>query len=581
MKKLNSLQSILSPLSAVFLIFFGSVLLPFPSDTALSLTNNSTDPLQTEEEQTNIEENAVTGSDSEPSSNTEETQQEPSNTVPDGPPNAPESSDAVIDNTENRSSGTEEPLQQAVPLPALTASVARPFVTDIKMILPGESPISIEAEDMNGLPVNPKIQVMINSESFLKNVDLIINSSKGQLIHAVAGTPNIEGNLYTYTFMLDPLDYGTTYFVYISSYITDQENDFIYPKFFTFSTARESTKEIEENQLTANPHGSYMSNTNICANCHNTHMTRAPEESMYGGEQPKPAEGKTYTKITYNTGNYCMSCHDGTMGINQPENLDNEHTHFSYDKEVNSCTSCHNPHLTRTEKNPNLLKDHYVFDHNTSDKPALQGIGIQDSDIQLCETCHDPMNEKINVKTAATNKGNHYDKNLWKLEALGGDNKPLCFTCHNGSKDPGKLVDIEKYYDKDPAKINSGHYITAGDGSKGYLPCADCHETHGSKNIKQLRTKLGNAPVSDADQFTTSGQTWTVQDERTFCLKCHNGTKDFYGKQPSLKTTDSLGANIAGHQESDSAACSSCHADSYDTSDLSKGFLEAAHSPKR
>jgi predicted CXXCH cytochrome family protein len=119
----------------------------------------------------------------------------------------------------------------------------------------------------------------------------------------------------------------------------------------------------------------------------------------------------------------------------------------------------------------------------------------------------------------------------------------------------------------------SGHNIKATDDSgsplNGQLPCAECHETHGSNNIKMLKEELGNVKQTDADKYKTEGTTWTESNERQFCLKCHTNSTQIYGKTSTLNVT------IPGHQPGDTQGCSTCHGGS------TKSFIEAAHSPTK
>ncbi|PLR91917.1 cytochrome c3 family protein [Bacillus sp. T33-2] len=542
---------------AAFTVFLGSALFPFPDNFALSNTD-STITATTESETTT------------PSPTPEE--QGSTATVPTEVAPAESYTDTVPTEPDPVPASEPEPGQDA---PSQTESfqtmaepvgdTQRPIVTDIKIIPPATiDPNPWPVEDMARVPLESKIQVTIEDNSAsLDNFGLIVTSQDGENVVDTPESTISEPGKFTSTFSLTSLSSSKTYYVYINPFLTDSDGNRVFPTFIKFSTAGDTKNPTE------NPHGSYMTNTNTCANCHSTHV--ADKGKLEGG------------KFSYKDGvrvqNYCIACHDGTLGINQPDNWNKEHTHFDYDSEVSSCSNCHNPHLDWTTKNPNLLKDHYVYDHDQSLKPEAAGVGVQDSNNILCESCHD--NNTVFVKNADTNKVNHYDKKLWTELSL-DENEPLCFTCHNIEKeieDP-RFKDIQKYYNQ---TTDSGHYFTAGDITQtaGYLPCADCHETHGSNNLKMLRENPGNKPPSDPDKYQTAGSEWNASNERTFCLKCHNGTTDLYQRSPALPEKDGADQPITGHPTGDQQACSSCHSSEPAGSDFIKQSMGASHAPKR
>jgi predicted CXXCH cytochrome family protein len=232
-------------------------------------------------------------------------------------------------------------------------------------------------------------------------------------------------------------------------------------------------------------------------------------------------EGGKYG-IVSGTNNLCMACHDGTNGSPKLESsyATNKHSQVP---DV-SCTSCHDPHNPGTKENPNSL-------HNT-------------------------------YKKASTASGQVNDFSL-------------CFTCHNKDKD----VNIKQYYENETVVGESGHNITSsidsGSELNGQIPCAECHETHGSKNIKMLRTTLGNVKVDDSKQlYESESKNWDATEERSFCLKCHNNSVELYGKTSTFNDKNATGL-ISGHQSDDKQSCASCHGGA------SKSFVEAAHAPKK
>jgi hypothetical protein len=177
-----------------------------------------------------------------------------------------------------------------------------------------------------------------------------------------------------------------------------------------------------------------------------------------------------------------------------------------------------------------------------------------------------------------------------KASTASGDvtDSTLCFSCHNGitKDDKGNIIsNIEQYYKNETYTGQSGHNITASDDSgsmlDGQLPCAECHETHGSSNIKMLRSNLGNVKLEDPKLLFKSTSADWVAEERSFCLSCHKNSTEIYGKKSTFKlVSDITGEPILGHQEDDNVKntpCSSCHGGS----DPAKAAVEAAHAPKK
>jgi Zn-finger protein len=430
-----------------------------------------------------------------------------------------------------------------------TVDTSRPTIMDLKIIPPGitDSSLYLPVEDMTQIPVDSKIFVAIKDVSPL-NFDKILSvvevgGSPGVPVELVEDIPRFNVIDGTWEFILSPqvsLANNTSYLVYINPFISDSIGKFIFPKFFKFSTV--STEDTEST------HGNYLANTQSCANCHSTHVATR-----------KGLEGGKYGSLS--TTNYCMACHDGTTSAPIIGDF-KSHKHKQMGEKTDTCTSCHNPHLTWSKENPNRLKDHYVYNH------INPSIGYIDSDIQLCESCHeqdarivknDSHYRLLTYKKAVTTTGSSEDFTL-------------CFQCHDGNKGSN----IKQFYSTPEINTNSGHNIIAADGSplNGQMPCADCHVTHGTDNIKGLKTKLGHIQREDA--YITTNTEWTAYDERQFCLKCHNNTMEMYGKKATLFAKDKNGMDIPEHNPAAEPACSSCHGTGSDFVEQSRS---AAHAP--
>ena len=410
-----------------------------------------------------------------------------------------------------------------------TASVVeekgpRPYIVDMKIIPPGVTDESgyLPAADMTQVPLNSKIMVVIRETGVLNYTQpLFVTSSNGEIKskEELEGTIPQRNKNGDYEIIFTPtaaLDSNTTYYVYVNPAMTNDLGQRIFPRFFKFTT----TNDYHIGDI----HGNYSNNTNSCAYCHSTHTGATPtlEGGKYGASED----------------NLCMVCHDGTNGSPMPDkynstNKHNQHTDAQV-KDSQSCTSCHNPHAAWTAENPARLQR-----------------------VQVTGSSH---LQPLTYKKAGTATGKAEDFTL-------------CLNCHDGKK----ASNIKQYYEDETLLTESGHNITAADGStlNGQLACADCHETHGSNNIMLLREELGNVKVADADKFKTTGTSWDAANERQFCLKCHNNTTEVYGKTGPFLLKNDSDEPITGHQTQDVQSCSSCHGGA------SQSYIEAAHGPKK
>jgi hypothetical protein len=422
----------------------------------------------------------------------------------------------------------EAPVNMPVPAESLTVVDdevgPRPSIVDIKIIPEGVTDESgyLSAEDMTQVPLNSKIMVVIRETGTLNYTQpLLISSSKGEIkskedLEGIVPKRN-KGGDYVVTFTPSvQLDPSTTYYVYVNPSITNELGNRIFPRFFKFTT----TNVYHIGDI----HGNYANNTNACAYCHSTHTGETP--TLEGGEYGATED------------NFCMVCHDGTNGSPMPDKYNSVNKHNQHApadaKNSESCTSCHNPHASWTAENPARLQ-------------SVQPVG--ESHFQT-----------LTYKKAGNATGQAEDFTL-------------CLNCHDGKK----ASNIKQYYENKAILSESGHNITAEDSSglNGQLPCADCHETHGSNNIMLLRESLGNVKVAEADKYNSTGTTWDAANERQFCLKCHNNTTEIYGKTSIFKDKNVVSESILGHQPTDKDGCSTCHGGA------EKSLIEAAHGPKK
>ncbi|WP_318507310.1 multiheme c-type cytochrome [Bacillus sp. T3] len=446
----------------------------------------------------------------------------------------------------------------------------------------------LQNEGMSRVLINTTIKIKISDNDSLNNYSEKVNIPSPVTIFDKNFT-NIEGTATfdptTSMIEFQPSQYllpSMNYFIIFNSSLipkqtqsgyapfTDDAGNNVFPivkKFTTVSvTVRNAVINPDMSSWDQNPHGYYTSNVNTCGNCHGIHVSTKNNLS-----QPTP----DYTpKDTTLDDSYCMACHDGTTvapgpfnfktGIISKHDVVPDSEHYS---SAGSCTSCHNPHLTWSAENPNFLKDHYVYKHNDNYSDG-QIIGEIDSRIQLCEQCHG-MNtqayknqaeqEAALDKLPAPYRVLHYRKSS-SSKGLDSD-YDLCFSCHNSTQElKDGTKDILKYYQQ----TDSMHRLTATDGSQldGAIPCSECHDTHGSTNLKLLKENIGHENQQSAFSYTSGD--WEAK-EKEFCIRCHNGSTSIYG-------VTGKALSEANHPEP-LASCKTCHSQS-------NTIEEVVHSPK-
>jgi hypothetical protein len=424
-----------------------------------------------------------------------------------------------------------------------------------------------------------------------------------------------ETKMLTFTPIAD-WAYSTKYTVSISpSVLFDSAGNGNFPRLWSFTTETIPATEVNnellhelsyngENIQRESPHAVYKSNVNTCANCHSSHEATSPNLL----DQKKNTHPNSNANLLVDE--YCMACHDGTVAPVY-ENRDSTHMH---DAAVNiagkpsgsSCSSCHNPHSDWSPEDPNLAQGHIIYTHK-EETPANpeKPIGEISSKEQLCESCHE-SDSGDRIVEANGYRFFQYKKSSTAIGIF--EDYELCLRCHNEAfqKKYAETPDIARYYgywtektkleyeDMQKADKNlnylfeqrvisegeksfSGHIIKARDGSPliGQLPCAECHDTHGSNNIKQLKTLIGH---ENPKPFEALSGDWDAAKERMFCVTCHNGETGIYGITGTAIYDKITGIAIdparTAHNKENSEACSKCHSNN-------DSFIEAAHAPKR
>lgn len=391
----------------------------------------------------------------------------------------------------------------------VTIDNVRPVISSLKLILsdlvatPEETAIDLVAnDDITYVKTDTTITFTITDDKFLdenkiNNSIIIFDSHNANIPGTITITKKSDTTMEVVFKPQSALAVSTSYYILINpAYIdldletqstTDAAGNPVYPLIKKFTTERESDSskipagESDYHKLN-DPHGNISANTNSCINCHNTH------DSKNGANLEQPI-------ISYDTYNYCMACHDGTVAAN-PSSIHQNNHYPEYatpgmKKMATECTSCHDPHLTWSKENPNALKDHFVHLHNDTGKRNVQNYPYNqeiDSLTQPCETCHDSDTRKYkdqyvyNHNDAAKQNVQNYPY-LQEMNSL-NSNSPKCQLCHNNTADLVKEYDFK--HENNPIAVNyrvlNYKKSTATGTPEDYALCFRCHD--GTKKWK-------------------------------------------------------------------------------------------------
>lgn len=445
------------------------------------------------------------------------------------------------------------------------------FILDMTrpQILPGLFP----AEDMTRVDVSvyPRVYMVENSilDSALLQNALILKDSSG---NAVSGrvnsfvydtvykqvTNSYYNSVYNRVYSFDStvanyyyqmefvpaagtaLTNGQTYTAIVDPQLTDLAGNYVYSRQWSFTTV--------SGDLSKSVHGDYVNRVNACSKCHDTHKSDSPELI-------RPDDNSSMDE-------YCNACHDGTSAppVKWPFDGSKHDFQVSIDgtTETSSCTGCHDPHLDWSPDNPNMLQDYYYYKHtNVNNDPPHDS-----SEQQICENCHMP-----NVKNDSRTTKNVYKYDKTNTTKGTAADYSLCLRCHQAGYTVNGAVynapDIAQYYSDTSPSLHKISPAPDGSPINGFFACSDCHETHGSANLYQLKQTLG---LRNAQTFTSSGTVWDAANERAFCTSCHNNSTELYGMVAALD------GSIDGHQSGDARGCSECHGGA---------FIAAAHAPTK
>ena len=350
-------------------------------------------------------------------------------------------------------------------------------------------------------------------------------------------------------------------------------------------TAKRKGKIIEESNVLENvilskadnPHGMYSNATSLCNTCH-------ANKEFIEGESASMAQAKL-----------CFSCH-GDMEKHMDDVKISGSTHPVMSKDIElKCTDCHDPHKMAEEENPSILN----LTFKLKDDSILK---LNEVNADFCFACHnDGGKSSIVIDKELYNQGPHSAKNntseiepstkiscnnchtshasefksLLKFQfdpfskKTDVKNNQLCFSCHGQES----KTNILKLYNGNEDGVNKGHYIKDKELAKSLdlpvgwkLSCADCHDTHGTRNDKAISDKLGEfKSISDP-----------VKKERAICTSCHAYSNDsinksifrgiFFAALPDTVEQHSINPNVS------IKSCTSCHGDN--------NPVFGAHAPK-
>lgn len=459
--------------------------------------------------------------------------------------------------------------------------VEKTTVFQLDLTRPFIQPTLFPKPKMTQVPINTVISAIIIDDNPLiaENVHEAILVYEQGSNTPITGTITFDEGSKLIVFTPDEiLKPSQKYFVLINHLLTDQAGNLVHSRNWSFTTKADT-------DLDKNPHGNYQMNSNTCKTCHSVHF--ATKERL---EEPNDELKEKLTvleELEIPINSYCMACHDGTVASNVP-NMNGHSNHNTTtlradgSVQTQSCGSCHDVHLGWHETNANLLKDHFVFDHSLSTTPEGKAVGLKDSSIELCESCHD--NDSLDRKLDPRVKHEVFKNYNWNTSKTDlrqnqtyfgkQEDYSLCIRCHNNEvkqNNPG-VVDVGKFYSN--TNTGSAHFISRfriNDGSllDGHMPCSDCHETHGSNNVGLLKESLGH---NNTQPYEKTEMGWNPSEVRRFCTSCHNGITEMYGNVIGYTS----GEGDEEHPHSSSDSCLSCHSISPNTP-----FFDAVHNPRK
>ena len=305
---------------------------------------------------------------------------------------------------------------------------------------------------------------------------------------------------------------------------------------FDYAGNTSISQEVYGTPEKLNPHGNYVSDTNMCAQCHQAHG------------------GKDKYNLKEKVKDVCYLCHDagGQSSYYVKGEMTLSASHHPVDlaspgepADSLSCSDCHNPHLD-WETVPRLL---------TTRNNAQTGNDV-------CFTCHGA--------TASTSQNKQTN---FPTPGIGHNN--INFTAENG------------------LRPFAGEYSSPATGTN--IGCAGCHEEHGSSITKLLRPVDWNSdltlPTQNDKNFcyechknplsTSKDNAWdgsAVYDTQgqpkhdgsgSQCTTCHDphGSNNGNYLKASYDSTNRGAGRTKLYDPNDYNACTNCHTKITDLTD--------------
>lgn len=328
---------------------------------------------------------------------------------------------------------------------------------------------------------------------------------------------------------------------------------------------------------------------------------------------PDPQDSHVYTGAKIN--DFCLSCHDNSpVSLGEPPqapiDLSSAYEFSGHGRiDINEpCTSCHEPHASMAK--PHMIKD------------KIKDTVITGNDNSVCFACHTYSSDRYPGKNAyLTSEHGIRNKLCIDCHNPHGDNKDLCYLCHNdqysthySSKRDKLCIDCHNPHEKGGLKMTkedeeklcfichgeferefgnmrdgisgsfSHHKVDDEEYGGGKLECFDCHNPHTvtKMNIVSLPDDSGaNMPPK---AFPKDSYNYKIDIYDDFCLVCHDGSrtyaKDIRSELSSLSNLETefsadRTSNLHKAHKDKGYGCQNCHNahSSSGTSGIKRGAL--------
>lgn len=338
-----------------------------------------------------------------------------------------------------------------------------------------------------------------------------------------------------------------------------------------------------------------------CIICHelsdkhnNGRLDSWPDVSL---RDPDPQDSHVYNGAKIN--DFCLSCHDNspvTLGDPPqiPVDLSSAYEFSGHGRiDINEpCSSCHKHHASMTK--PYMIQD------------VINNTVITGNDNSVCFACHS-YSDGIYPGKDAYSVSEHGMQNKLCIDCHNphGDNKDLCYLCHNDKysahystkrdklcidcHDPHQKGDLKmtredeeklcylchKELEKDFGNIRKGisgsfthHKVDDEEYGGGRLECFDCHNPHTVTKMNIVSDPDSSGLIFPPKAFPKDSYSYKTDIYDEFCLKCHDGSrisaKDIKSELESasnLKADFTIGDmnNLHKIHKEKGYGCQNCH----------------------